>query len=179
MQVWSLSGEDPLEEGMATHSSILAWRIPWTEELGGLQSTELQRVRHDWSDLAYMTTQGPRGTFFKHDERLSSCVYSHPPTQQKCVKESDYNLGLTWGSSLLSLKIFRPQSSLGERGMGWDLVHVVTFGGQKAEESTGPSCPSRKGELRPDRTWWPFIRGKHGLMNVKPFNISSNISLGV
>ena len=38
---------DPLEEGMATLSSILAWRIPWTEEPGGLQSTESQRVRHD------------------------------------------------------------------------------------------------------------------------------------
>ena len=39
--VRSLGGEDPLEEGMATHSSILAWRIPWTEEPGGLQSTGL------------------------------------------------------------------------------------------------------------------------------------------
>ena len=39
--------EDPLEEGMATHSSILVWRIPWTEERGGLQSKGLQRVRHD------------------------------------------------------------------------------------------------------------------------------------
>ena len=37
----------PLEEGMATHSSILAWRIPWTEEPGGLQSIALQRVGHD------------------------------------------------------------------------------------------------------------------------------------
>ena len=37
----------PLEEEMATHSSILAWRMPWTEEPGGLQSIELQRVRHD------------------------------------------------------------------------------------------------------------------------------------
>ena len=37
----------PLEKGMATHSSILAWRIPWTEEPGGLQSTGLQRVGHD------------------------------------------------------------------------------------------------------------------------------------
>ena len=42
--VWSLGQKDPLEEGMATHSSILAWRIPWTEEPGGLQSTGLQRV---------------------------------------------------------------------------------------------------------------------------------------
>ena len=39
--------EDPLEEGMATHSSILAWRIPWTEEPGGLQSIESQRARYD------------------------------------------------------------------------------------------------------------------------------------
>ena len=47
MQVESLGWKDPLEEGMATHSSLLAWRIPWTEEPGGLQSTGLQRVRHD------------------------------------------------------------------------------------------------------------------------------------
>ena len=47
MQVRSLGEEDPLEEGMATHSSILAWRIPWTEEPGGLQSIGLQRVRHN------------------------------------------------------------------------------------------------------------------------------------
>ena len=40
-------GEDPLEEGMAAHSSVLAWRIPWTEEPGGLQSTGSQRVGHD------------------------------------------------------------------------------------------------------------------------------------
>ena len=47
MQARSLGQEDPLEEGMATHSSILAWRIPWTEEPGGLQSVGLQRLRHD------------------------------------------------------------------------------------------------------------------------------------
>ena len=47
-----MGGEDSLEEGMAAHSSIVAWRIPWTEEPGGLQSIGSQRVRHDWSDLA-------------------------------------------------------------------------------------------------------------------------------
>ena len=46
-QVQSLGQEDPLERGMATHSSILAWRTPWTEDPGGLQSMGLQRVRHD------------------------------------------------------------------------------------------------------------------------------------
>ena len=40
-------GEDPLEKGMATHSSILAWKIPWTEEAGRLQSMGLQRVEHN------------------------------------------------------------------------------------------------------------------------------------
>ena len=45
--VQSLGQEDPLEEGMATHPSILAWRIPWTEEPGGPQSMRLQRVGHD------------------------------------------------------------------------------------------------------------------------------------
>ena len=46
MQFRSLGQEDPLEEAMATHSSILAWRIPWTEELGGLQSMGSQRAGH-------------------------------------------------------------------------------------------------------------------------------------
>ena len=48
-EIWvgSLGQEDPLEKGMATHSSILAWRIPWTEEPGGLRSMGLQRVGQD------------------------------------------------------------------------------------------------------------------------------------
>ena len=48
--VRSLGWEDPLEKGKATHPSILAWRIPWTEEPGGLHTVSmgLQRVRHDW-----------------------------------------------------------------------------------------------------------------------------------
>ena len=60
MQVWSLGGDDPLEEEMVTHSSILAWKIPWTEEPGGLQSTELQRVGHDWASI-----KKSRGVSFK------------------------------------------------------------------------------------------------------------------
>ena len=61
-ETWArfLGQEDPLEEGMATHSSILARKMLWTEERGGLQSMGLQRVRHDWSDWprtyqAYLT----------------------------------------------------------------------------------------------------------------------------
>ena len=47
-EMWiSLGGKDALEEGMATHSTIVAWRIPWTEETGGVQSMGSQRVRYD------------------------------------------------------------------------------------------------------------------------------------
>ena len=45
--------QDPLEKGMATHSSILTWRVPWTEEPGGLLSTGLQRDAHDWAAIAH------------------------------------------------------------------------------------------------------------------------------
>ena len=51
----NMGWEALLEEGMATYSNILAWRIPWTEEPGGLQSTGLHRIGHDWSDLALST----------------------------------------------------------------------------------------------------------------------------
>ena len=52
MCVWSRGQEDPLEEGMATHSSILARKITWTEKPGGLWSMGVQRVRHNWNDWA-------------------------------------------------------------------------------------------------------------------------------
>ena len=52
MWVWSLCQEDPLEEGIATHSSTLAWRIPWTEEPDGLESMGSQRVWYEWAVAA-------------------------------------------------------------------------------------------------------------------------------
>ena len=74
MWVQSLGQKDPLEEGMAAHSSILAWRIPWTEEPGELQSIRPQRDRQDCSGLA-------------HIEQIR-----HPKSQDsflKCVKENE------------------------------------------------------------------------------------------
>ena len=53
MRVRSLGWADPLEEGTATHCSILAWRIPWTEEPGRLKSMGSQRIGHNWSDLEH------------------------------------------------------------------------------------------------------------------------------
>ena len=55
-RVQSLGQEDSLEKGIATHSSILAWRIPWTEEPGGLQSMGLQRVRYDLTTKQHQQT---------------------------------------------------------------------------------------------------------------------------
>ena len=81
----SISGSgDPLEEGMATHSSILFWRIPWTEEPGGLQSMGSQRVRHDWSDLACTPTRWYQGAIahliwaYLEKNRLCSLSESNP-----------------------------------------------------------------------------------------------------
>ena len=54
MQVWSLGQKDPVEEEMATHSSIFAWKIPWMEESGGLQSIGSQRVRQSWATNAFI-----------------------------------------------------------------------------------------------------------------------------
>ena len=71
-QVRSLAWEDPLEKGMATHSSILAWRIPWTEEPGGLQSMGSQRVRQD----------GVTNTL--HSVLRSGCTNSH--SHQHCQR---------------------------------------------------------------------------------------------
>ena len=55
-QIWSLGREDPLEKEMATHSSTLAWRIPWTVEPGRLQSMGSQRVGHDWVTWLHLTS---------------------------------------------------------------------------------------------------------------------------
>ena len=52
-QVWFLGWGNPLEKGVATHSSILTWRIPWTEERGRLQSMGSQRVRNDWTNFTF------------------------------------------------------------------------------------------------------------------------------
>ena len=62
MRIQSLGGEDPLEKEMATHSSIPAWRIPWTEEPGGLHSMGLQRVRHNLT-----TRQQEQQSFSTHE----------------------------------------------------------------------------------------------------------------
>ena len=81
--VCSLGWDDPLEEDMTTHSSVLAWRIPWTEELGGLQSMGSERVRHDW------VTKHPR--------------YSGSPNTEQSLSARQPNEMLQEGVSVLSI----------------------------------------------------------------------------
>ena len=69
-----LGPEDPLEEEMATHSSILAWRISWTEEPGGLQSMGSQRVRHDSATNA-ATTKKVKDTYINSILKFQSYIY--------------------------------------------------------------------------------------------------------
>ena len=77
MRVQSLGWEDPLEEEMVTHSSVLAWKVPWTEEPSGLQSMGLQRIRlavaKDSHFHFHILKSGIAGSI-KHNIVLSNCV---------------------------------------------------------------------------------------------------------
>ena len=127
--VQSLGWEDPLEEDMATHSSTLAWRIPWTEEPGELQSMGSQRVRHDWSDLAHThntfdhlywkeTTQENSGIV---DSNVISQLFVAPtgsyspliPPPLHCPSNPCYLPPwlIFYGPSLASLPCLHPQQS--------------------------------------------------------------------
>ena len=74
--VRSLGWEDPLEEGMVTHSSILVWRIPWREEPGRLQSIGSQGVRHDSSNLACRHAS-IHSTMYKHTHTHIHIIITH------------------------------------------------------------------------------------------------------
>ena len=75
--VGSLGWEDPPEKRIATYSSILAWRIPWTEELGGLQSTGSQRVGHDWVTNTHTDTHTHTHTQCQVAENMCSLMFTN------------------------------------------------------------------------------------------------------
>ena len=86
--VWSLGGEDPLEKGMATHSSILACRIPWTEEACGLQSMGSHRVGHGWATNTF-------GVLYSSPRKPSLCDPGLFPTHCACeVLSEGHSLAL-------------------------------------------------------------------------------------
>ena len=73
--IWPLGQDDPLEKGMASHSNILAWRIPWTEEPGGLQSMGSQRVRWDWASNKNFHKKIEKKQKQKHSKRFVNFVH--------------------------------------------------------------------------------------------------------
>ena len=95
IQVQSLGWEDPLEEEMATHSSTLAWKIPWTEEPGRLQSMGSQRVGHDWATSLHLA--------------LSKGRVFDPLTSKDCSLDTyaDPVLGSVAPTSLSQLKLVK------------------------------------------------------------------------
>ena len=121
-QVLSLGREDPLEEDMATHSSILAWKIPWTEEPSSLQSMGLQRARHDWvtEHTQNVKTSGwgegkrhlHREDYWVKFKILKTCLLlllssalsvtfnNHPTSHLKALKTSKFSYFTSiWGQS--------------------------------------------------------------------------------
>ena len=124
-QVQSLSQKDPLEKGMATQPNIiLAWRIPWTEEPGRLQSMGLQRIRHDWLSNTFTT-----GLYLEENILKESSVVLHPqiltdrhhmqtrihPGQEPVTKvfERDLKIGIPFllGTQILHMKNWEDQGS--------------------------------------------------------------------
>ena len=88
--VWPLNWEDPLEKRMTTHSSILAWRIPWIEEPCGIQSMRLQRVGHDWATNTFTFFMGDRKKVEskkvpKQSYNLNTPSYLHPLSQKSML----------------------------------------------------------------------------------------------
>ena len=133
MQAQSLGGKDPLEEGMASHSSTLAWRIPWTLDAGRLQSIALHRAGHDRSNLALKNactllksgrTNITSLPFSLSNSMLTSCYFSskgdyNRPEREKQAKGQRHNLSINQckhspGRSSRRLSCYQPYACLGE-----------------------------------------------------------------
>ena len=101
-QIWSLGREEPLEEGMATCSSVLDWRIPWTEEPGRLQSIGLQRVGYqdEWSDLQQWQLLYNICSFLLHNIMKSQPhtypLPLEPPSHPRHPTALGYHRSLSW-----------------------------------------------------------------------------------
>ena len=97
--VWSLGQEEALEEGMVTHSSILAWRIPWTEEPSRLQSSGLQRVGHNWSNWVGFRDS----SVGKESARNAGDPGSIPRLGRSAGEQIGYPLQYSWASLVAQL----------------------------------------------------------------------------
>ena len=106
-RVQSLDQEEPLEKEMATHSSILAWKIPWTEEPGGLQSTGSKGVRHDWAHRHNLTQKSPRVKFYM--------PFTLKSTKLKCAFSGiSSGMRLNHWTSQMALVVKNPPANAGD-----------------------------------------------------------------
>ena len=138
MGVQSLGQVDPLEEGMLTHSSILAWRISWTEEPGGLQPLGSQRVGHNWSDLA--CTHG----IYKGEKKRK--IIEEP---WKCFYElNSFRLGFPGGSEV--------KASACNAG---DLGSIPGLGRSPGERNGNPLQYSCLENPMDGGAWWATVHG--------------------
>ena len=134
-QVWPLGQEDPLEKGMATHSSILAWRIPRTEEPGRIQSMGSQRVGHNWAanTFTFPTTSGLSGCpsflgqgLSRTSTTLKSQLFCYSNYPVLNLQNSFWRIPLFWcfqcfrhlgkWSSAVYCLLICPDSQLGKHG---------------------------------------------------------------
>ena len=143
--VWSLGWEDPLEKGKATHSSILAWRIPWTEERGRLQSSESQRVGHDWA--TFILTHIPRSAVVS-----GGLLVKNPPAMQE-TQIQPMGQEVPWRRTWQLTPVFLPGKSHGQRSLvgysPWDLkrVRLDLVTRQQQKQQHGNSCVKSFEEL--------------------------------
>ena len=120
-----------LEEGIATHSNILAWRIPWTEEHGGLQSIGSQRAEHNWSNLAHT-----HACTYMNMMAWTVVLLAHPGCQKSrdcCLRQA----GTTWEPWWVGVEWGRELGSWGDPGT------VVQW--------RGPWCATQSQRLAPAR----------------------------
>ena len=117
MWVQFLGQEDPLEKEMATHTSVLAWKIPWTEEPGGLQSIGSQRVGRDWSALAHIGNIKQGGEFRYHPWKMKSWKWRKPAPNMDFQQT-------TWHHKSQGIKLTCQSNRLGGKGWLTPSIHV-------------------------------------------------------
>ena len=138
MRVWSLGWEDPLEEEMATHSSTLAWKIPWTEEPGGLQSAGSQRVRHHWGKWRM------HAHIHMHDTWMCLCVYLYMYSHVCSVTDVLSHFSHVWLLAVFKLEGNERESCrVNKREQWWEVaLHPAFLWGcvwNQGSESNAPT----------------------------------------
>ena len=146
MQVQTLGREDPLEEQMATHSSILAWRIPWTEEPSGLQSMGLQRVRHDWATMHASLGQIKPSFENKANTKETKMGRERGPVDVECLDPDMAGISSSLEFSDMWANIFPFGLKKMEKKLKWDRAYdivslyemIYIFHGGHKSITTGP-----------------------------------------